>query len=213
MSEVEIHVETLVTRVNTNPASVSWPGTRGCNYRKTLTITLLWLMGLSQKTRDVLPMLVQCCASVADGGPALNQHWGNASYLTLFSHFFLAYANCFVSYTKYKLHIKHVKRQSYITARLVFFRCVYITFMYLKLAIAWAMPVSNEVLTMPHSKAALKESTHSALRRSSHFNPFGTGISYQYCLEIVLKTIFFMKKIAIMICGIHYVIKKPYRCW
>ena len=35
----------------------------------------------SQQTRDVLPMLVYCWASVVDDGPTLNQHWLNVSCL------------------------------------------------------------------------------------------------------------------------------------
>ena len=35
--------------------------------------------GTSQQTRDVDVMLVWCWASVADGGPTLNQHWHNVS--------------------------------------------------------------------------------------------------------------------------------------
>ena len=36
---------------------------------------------LTQQTRDIEPMLVQCWASVVDDGPALNQHWVNVSCL------------------------------------------------------------------------------------------------------------------------------------
>ena len=32
-----------------------------------------------QQTQDVEKMLVQCCSSVVDGGPALNQPWFNVS--------------------------------------------------------------------------------------------------------------------------------------
>ena len=32
-----------------------------------------------QQTRKVHPMLVQCWASVVDGGPTLNRHWVNVS--------------------------------------------------------------------------------------------------------------------------------------
>ena len=35
----------------------------------------------TQQTRDVHQMLVQCWASVADGGPTLHQHWVNVSCL------------------------------------------------------------------------------------------------------------------------------------
>ena len=48
-------------------------------------VTTLQLLGGSlsqpQQTRGIDPMLVYCCASVADGGPALNQHWVNAPCL------------------------------------------------------------------------------------------------------------------------------------
>ena len=33
----------------------------------------------AEQTRDVHPMSVQCCANVADGGPALYRHWVNVS--------------------------------------------------------------------------------------------------------------------------------------
>ena len=36
---------------------------------------------LSQQTRDVDPVLFQCWASVADGGPTFKQHWVSASRL------------------------------------------------------------------------------------------------------------------------------------
>ena len=36
---------------------------------------------LTQQTRDVQPMLVQCWASVEDDGPTLYQHWLNVSCL------------------------------------------------------------------------------------------------------------------------------------
>ena len=35
----------------------------------------------AQQTRDVEPVLVLCWASVADGGPELDQHWVNVSCL------------------------------------------------------------------------------------------------------------------------------------
>ena len=35
----------------------------------------------AQQTRDVRPMLIQSWASVADGGPTLNQHWANVPCL------------------------------------------------------------------------------------------------------------------------------------
>ena len=37
----------------------------------------------SQQTRHIHPMLVQCCVSVADSGPAMYQHWVNVSCLLL----------------------------------------------------------------------------------------------------------------------------------
>ena len=36
---------------------------------------------LSQQTRGIHPMLLQCWASVEDGGPTLKQHWVNAPCL------------------------------------------------------------------------------------------------------------------------------------
>ena len=35
----------------------------------------------SQETRDIEALLVQCWASVVDGGPTLNQQWLNVSCL------------------------------------------------------------------------------------------------------------------------------------
>ena len=35
----------------------------------------------TQQTRYIKPVLVQCWASVLDGGPALHQHWRDVSYL------------------------------------------------------------------------------------------------------------------------------------
>ena len=37
----------------------------------------------SQQTRHIHPMLVQCCVSVADGGPTMYQHWVDVSCLLL----------------------------------------------------------------------------------------------------------------------------------
>ena len=37
--------------------------------------------GTPQQTRYIAPLLVQCWASVVDGGPTLNQHWDNVSCL------------------------------------------------------------------------------------------------------------------------------------
>ena len=36
---------------------------------------------LSQQTRDIHPMMFQCCATVFDAGPTLKQHWVNAPCL------------------------------------------------------------------------------------------------------------------------------------
>ena len=36
---------------------------------------------LTQQTRYIVPLLVQCWASILDGGPRLNQHWDNVSCL------------------------------------------------------------------------------------------------------------------------------------
>ena len=44
---------------------------------------------LSQQTRDVLPMLAQCWASVVDGGPTLSQHWVNFSCLLGIVHIYV----------------------------------------------------------------------------------------------------------------------------
>ena len=38
-------------------------------------------IAITQQTRDIEPLLVQCWASVVDGGPALNQQWLNVSCL------------------------------------------------------------------------------------------------------------------------------------
>ena len=35
--------------------------------------------GFTQQTRDIESLLVQCWASVVDGGPTLNQQWLNVS--------------------------------------------------------------------------------------------------------------------------------------
>ena len=32
---------------------------------------------VTRQTQTIEPMLVYCGVSVADGGPTLNQHWGN----------------------------------------------------------------------------------------------------------------------------------------
>ena len=39
----------------------------------------LGISPITQQTRDIDPMLVQCWASVVDDGPTLNQHWVNVS--------------------------------------------------------------------------------------------------------------------------------------
>ena len=35
----------------------------------------------TQQTRDIEPLLIQCWASVVDGGPTLNQQWLNVACL------------------------------------------------------------------------------------------------------------------------------------
>ena len=40
---------------------------------------IMLLVIRNQQTRDIEPLLVQCWASVVDGGPTLNQQWLNLS--------------------------------------------------------------------------------------------------------------------------------------
>ena len=41
-----------------------------------------WLHVITQQTRGIYPMLLQCWATVEDGGPTLKQHWMNAPHKT-----------------------------------------------------------------------------------------------------------------------------------
>ena len=45
-----------------------------------------WFALASQKTREIVPLLVQCRSSVCDAGPALNQQRGNFTRFLVFDH-------------------------------------------------------------------------------------------------------------------------------
>ena len=82
-SPAERHIGFLV-KLGVEDMEVTWAGEppdlhagRLLNGRDGL---LMYADNLPANTRDIQPMLGQCWAAVADGGPTLTQHWFNVSW-------------------------------------------------------------------------------------------------------------------------------------
>ena len=56
---------------------------RGCGIIRPADTHIKPALGQSRQTRDIEPIVVQCRADVADGGPTFTQHWFNVSRLLI----------------------------------------------------------------------------------------------------------------------------------